>query len=104
MSGEQDRQTLFHRILPAATRRLTSTTAVDWSLKFKDKKCDVGQIKNYYITVSTQKISSIHKLIPQILRSHELTDQAYQKNFWSTFNLHEFVSTCNKSDYFTDLF
>ena len=41
----------------------TSTTAVDWHLKVKNKKCDVALIKNYCITVSMQKISSIHKLI-----------------------------------------
>ena len=57
----------------------TSTTAVDWHLKVKNKKCDVALIKNYCITVSMQKISSIHKLIQQILRSHELNDPAH---FW----------------------
>ena len=57
--------------------RLTSTTAVDWHLKVKDKKCDVGLTKNYCITVSMQKISSIHKLIQHILGSHELNDNAH---------------------------
>ena len=56
---------------------LTSTTIVDWHLIVKKKKCDVGLIKNYCITVSMQKISSIHKLIQQILRSHELNDPAH---------------------------
>ena len=55
MSGGKDRQTLIHRILPVTARGLTSTTAVDWHLKVKDKKCDVGLIKNYCITVSMQK-------------------------------------------------
>ena len=55
MSGGKDGQNLFHRILPATARVLTSTTAVDWHLKVKDKKCDVGLAKNYYITVSMQK-------------------------------------------------
>ena len=55
-----------HRIFPATTRALTSTTAVDWHLKVKSK--------SYCITVSMQKISSIHKLIQQILGSHELND------------------------------
>ena len=55
MSGGKDGQNLFHRILPATARVLTSTTAVDWHLKVKDKKCDVGLTKNYYITVSMQK-------------------------------------------------
>ena len=151
MSGGKDGQTLFHRILPATARGLTSTTAVDWHLKAKNKKCNVGLIKNYCITVSMQKISSIHKLIQQILGSHELNDHAHfwagppknhwnnfllswicttmqkissfhqfifeiqpilescdqtghthPKNFWSTFNLYEFVSTCKKSGYFID--
>ena len=34
-----------HRIFPAATRELTSTTAVDWHSKIKNKKCDVGLTK-----------------------------------------------------------
>ena len=55
-------------------QRLTSTTAEDWHLKVKNKKCDVGLTKNYCITVSMQKISSIHKLIQQIFGSHELND------------------------------
>ena len=77
MSGGKDGQTLFHRILPANARGLTSTIAVDWLLKVKNKKCDVGLIKNYCITVSMQKISSIHKLIQQILGSHELNDHTH---------------------------
>ena len=40
MSGGKDGQTLFHRILPATARGLTSTTAVDWHLKVKNKKCN----------------------------------------------------------------
>ena len=74
MAGEKDGQTLFHRILPATARGLTSTTAVDWHLKVKNKKRDVGLIKNYCITVSMQKIRSIHKHIQQILGFHELND------------------------------
>ena len=77
MSGGKDGQTLFHRIFPATAREITSTTAVEWHLKVKDKKCDVGLTKNYCITVSMQKISSIHKLIQQILGSHELNDHAH---------------------------
>ena len=76
MSGGKDGQTLFHRIAPATARGLTSTTEVDWHSKVK-KKCDVGLIKNYSITVSMQKISSVHKLIYQILGSHELNDHAH---------------------------
>ena len=60
---------------PSSFRQgLTSTTAVDWHLKAKNKKCNVGLIKNYCITVSMQKINSIHKLIQQILGSHELNE------------------------------
>ena len=159
MSGGKDGQPLFNRILPATTMGLTSTTAVDWHLKVKNKKCDVGLTENYCITVSIQKISSIHKFIQQILGSHELTDHTHfwpdppknhcnnfllswicicttmqkissfhrfvieiqpifesrdqtghnhcwphpSKNFWSTFNLCEFVSTCKISRCFIDL-
>ena len=77
MLGGKDGQTLFHRIFPATTRGLTNTTAVDWHLKAKNKKCNVGLIKNYCITVSMQKISSIHKLIQQILGYHELNDHTH---------------------------
>ena len=60
MSGGKDGQTLFQRILPATARGLTSTTAIDWHLKVKNKKCNVGLIKDYYITVSMQNSSSTH--------------------------------------------
>ena len=72
MSGGKDRQTLFQRIIPATPMGLTSKTAVNWHLKVKDIEYNVGLTKNYCITVSMQKISSIHKLIQQILGSHEL--------------------------------
>ena len=39
MTGGKDGHTLFHRILPATTRGLTSTTAVDWHLKVHDIFC-----------------------------------------------------------------
>ena len=74
MSGGKDGQTLFHRILPATARGLTSKTAVNWHLKVKD--INVVLTKNYCITVSMQKISSIHKLIQQVLGSHELNGHA----------------------------
>ena len=77
MSGGKDGQTLFNRIFPATTWGLTSTTAVNWHLKVKNKKGHVRLIKNYCITVSMQKISLIHELIQQILGSHELNDQAH---------------------------
>ena len=92
MAAGKDGQTLFHRILPATARGLTSTAAVDWHLKIKNKKCGVGLIKNYCITVSMQKINSIHKLIQQILGYHELNDHAHfwpgqSKSHWNNFLL-----------------
>ena len=99
MSGGKDGQTLFHRILPATVRGLTSTTAVNWHLKIKDIVYDGRYAKNYCITVSTQKISSIHKLIQQILGSHELNGHAHlwphpPQNHWITFSFPEFVPSC----------
>ena len=72
MPGGKDGQILFHRIPPTTTSSLTSKTAVNWHLKVKDIEYNVGLTKNYCITVSMQKISSIHKLIQQILGSPEL--------------------------------
>ena len=97
MSGGKDGQTLFHRILPATARGLTSTTAVDWHLKAKNKKCNVGLIKNYCITVKMQKSSSIHKLIQHILGYHELNDHAHPQNIEVTFYFPEFAPSCKKS-------
>ena len=73
--GQKDGQTLFHRILPATAWGLQHKTSVAWHLKVKDIGYDVGLYKYYSITVSMQKISSIHNLIlktQQILGSHEL--------------------------------
>ena len=75
MARWKDGETLFHRTLSATVVDLTSTTAVDWHLKVKDIEYNVNLTKNYCITVSMQKISSIHKLslkIQQVLGSHEL--------------------------------
>ena len=77
MSQGKDGQTLFHGILPATARGLASKTAINWHLKVKDIEFNVGFIKNYYITVSMKKISSVHKLIQQILGSHELNDSTH---------------------------
>ena len=101
MPGGKDGQTLFHRIFPANARGLTSTTAVDWLLKVKNKKCDVGLIKNYCITVSMQKISSIHKCIQQILGTHKLNDHVHfwpipPKNHWNKFLLSWICTTMQK--------
>ena len=59
----KDGQTLFQGILLVTAEGLKGTTAIDWHLKVKDKKYNVGLTKIYCITVSMQKISSIHKLI-----------------------------------------
>ena len=90
MSGSKDGHTIFHGILPATTRGLASKTAINWHLKVKDIEYNVGITKNYCITVSMQKISSIHKLIWQILGSHELNDLTHfligpPKNHWNNF-------------------
>ena len=77
MSQGKDGQTLFHGILPATARGLASKTAINWHLKVKDIEFNVGLIKNYCITVSMKKISSVHKLIQQILGSHELNDNTH---------------------------
>ena len=68
MTGWKDGQTLFHRI-PLATARgggLTSATGINWHLKVKDIEYHVGLTENSCITVSMQKISSIHTLILKI--------------------------------------
>ena len=79
MAEWKDGQDLFHGPLPAKAGGPTSTTAVDRHLKVKDIK-HVGLTKNYCITVSIQKISSIHILIfkmHQIFESHELNGHAH---------------------------
>ena len=80
MARRKDKQPLFHSALSATQQDQTSTTAVDWHLKVKNMEYDVGQTKNYCITISMQKISSIHKLIlkiQQILGSHQLKSHAH---------------------------
>ena len=73
----KDGQTLFHGTLPATARGLASKTEINWHLRGKDIEYNVGLTKNYCITVSMQKISSILKLIQQILGSHKLNDHAH---------------------------
>ena len=103
MSGGKDGKTLFHRILPATAWDLTSTTAVDWHLNVKDTEYVVGLTKTYCITISMQKISSIHKLITQILEYHVLKmtksifDHTHPKIIKITFSFHEFPPVCKKS-------
>ena len=72
MSGSKDKQTLFQGMLTATARGLASKTAINWHLKVKNIEYNVGLTNNYCITVSMQKVSSIHKLIQQILGPHEL--------------------------------
>ena len=72
MTGSKDGQTLFHEILPATARGLASKTAINWHLKVQNIEYNVGLTNNYCITVSMQKVNSIHKLIQQISGSHEL--------------------------------
>ena len=76
MSGDKDGQTLFNRILPANAMGLPNKTAINWHLKVKDIKYNASLNKSYCITVNMQKISLIHKLIQQILGSHELNGHA----------------------------
>ena len=96
MSGEKDAQTLFHRVLPATARDLTSTIAVDWYLKVKDIEYGVGLTENYCITVGMQtKISSILNFFQQILGSHVL--KAHPKIIEIIFSFPEFPPACKKS-------
>ena len=102
MSGGKDGQTLFHRILPATARGLASTTAVDWYLKVKNKKCNVGLTKNYSITVSMQKIRSIINLFSKFqgLMNYVTTpifNQAHPEILGITFSFPEFAPPYKKS-------
>ena len=71
----------------------TSTTAVDWHLKVEDIKNNAVLTKNYYITISIQKLSWIHNFIlktQQISGSHDLNDHTHfwpcpHKNHWIKF-------------------
>ena len=108
MSGGKDGQTIFHRIPQATAKGLTSTIAVYWHLKAKSEKCNVGLTKNYCIKVSMQKISSVHKLILQILGSHELNDHVHfwpgpPKNHWNNFLLSWICTTKQKNSSFHQL-
>ena len=103
ISGRKDGQTLFHGILPATARGLASKTAINWHLKVKNIEYNVGLTNNYYITVSMQKASSIHKLFQENLGSHEPNDythfdQVHPKSIEITFP--EFVPPCKKSVHF----
>ena len=109
ISGRKDGQTLFHGILPATARGILRKTAINWHLKVKNIEYNVGLTNNYYITVSMQKASSIHKLIQEILGSHELNDythfdQAHPKSIEITFCFPEFVPPSKKSVHFINSF
>ena len=96
----EGRQTLFYRTIPANAGGPTSTTAVEQHLKVKDIEYDIGITKNYCMTVSMQKISSIHKLIlkiQQILGPHELNDHAKPQITEITFSFPQFGRACKKS-------
>ena len=85
-----DGQTLFHRILLATVRGVTSKTAVEY----------VCLTKNCCIIVCMQKVSSIHTFIPKILGSHELNGHTHSylcpsKNYLSNFWL--LAPACKKS-------
>ena len=97
MSGGKDGQTLFFGIFPATTRGLTSKTAINWHLKVKGIEYNVGLNKNYCISQHAKKYSSIHKLLQQILGSHELNDQVHPKIIEITFCFPEFAPPCKKS-------
>ena len=51
-----------------------------------------------------KKISSIQKLIPQILGSHELNGHIHPKIIKITFSFPEFAPACKKSVYAINLF
>ena len=101
ITGCTNGKTLFHGILPAVARGLVRKTAINWHLKVKNIKYNVGLTNNYYITVSMQKASSIHKLIQEILGSHELNDYTHfwpgpPKNHWNNFLLSWICTTMQK--------
>ena len=66
MAERKDRDIIFYRTILATAGGSTSATAVDWHLKIKDTGYNVCLTKNHSITVSMQKVSTIHKLIFQI--------------------------------------
>ena len=102
---QQDRRmdtTYFiHRIILATAWGPAITTAVDWHFKSQRYRVQCQSYQNYCITVSMQKISSIHKLIikiQQIFRSleHTIFDQTHPKIIEITFSFLEFAPACKK--------
>ena len=99
-------KTLFHLILPGTAMGLTSKTAVNWHLKVKETKYNVGLTNSYCITVRMQKISSIHELIQQILGSQMVTpnfDHIHPKTIEITFSFPEFNTSMQKISSFYQL-
>ena len=78
MAGGKNGQTLFVGSF-WYRRGITSTAATDRHLKVKDIEYNVWLTKNYCITASMQKMSSIHTFIQQILGSREQNDHTH---FW----------------------
>ena len=92
---------ILYGTLTATARGLASKTAINWHLKVKNIEYNVGLTNNYYITVSMQKVSSINKLIQQILASHELNNSTHcwagpPKNQWNNFLLSWICTTMQK--------
>ena len=73
----EDRHTIFHLDPSSYRQGPNKYNCSNWHLKVENKKCNIALMKNYCITVSMQKINSIHKLIQQILGSQELHDHAH---------------------------
>ena len=102
MSGGNNGQNLFHRILPATTKGLKSKTAVNWHLKVKDIEYNVVLTKNYCITVSMQKfINSFSRFYGLMnLMATSNFDHIQPKITGITFSFLEFVPACRKSVHF----
>ena len=66
LDKQRDGQTLFYRLSKLPLMGPTSTSTADWHLKVKNTDYNVSLTKNYCITTSMPKISSIHELTLQI--------------------------------------
>ena len=77
-----------------AKRKVNKTTVDPQNLKIKYIEEDIGLIRIYFITISMQKISSVHKVslkIQQILGPHKLKGNTYPKI------IEEFIARSKKS-------
>ena len=81
--------------------RKTSISTLDpGHLKVKDVEWDISLVKSYCITISMQKISSIHQFnlkLQHILNSSERKSHTYPKIIEATFIFPEFVALFKKS-------